>query len=690
MRKKRWVSIFLTLVLLFLQVAPAMAEEIETQSVSGDYSYTLAGDGKVTITAYAGSEESVVIPEQIEGARVTQIAAEAFKGKSVMKTVTIPYGVTSIRDRAFQGCTGLESIHYNCELGSIGNDVFQGCTSLKTIHIGSKVETVWRNSQGTLMGESLESYAVDEANPVLKAEDGVLYKKNGLEQWGLYLYPICRPEEAFETPGDITCIFSYAFGGIKSLKELTITGTNLEVNKSETVVNCPELVGITFGAGVTHIASGVVSGCAKLEEVTFDSNLKYNTGNVISNCNALSTCYVGANVTTFNDPVSGNVEEYVVKEGNKVFSSEAGALYQGTSLLRYPKKSAAESFAVRKGTTGLGVYCFKDCTNLKTIDCGKALETIDTYAFAGCTGIESLVIAPDAELMVSKYVFSGMKNLKSVELIGNTKTINEDAFGNTESLERVVFGKNVTELKEKGRLYYCNKLKEIIVDEANPEFCAKDGVLYNKAMTRILIYPAAKAGETLNIPKSVNEIDENACRNNRNLTEIKITAPVKKIGAYAFENCESLGRVEIAESVTEIGSRAFKCGTIWGVKGSAAEKYANENGLLFVDIQEYEGQKTGTETAPDAGYSDWNGSDEEKIVPAGNTYIVENGAQLAWIAKETRNGNSFRGKKILLAADIDLAGQEWTAIGNQNTAFEGSFDGQGHTISNLTSITHFK
>ena len=93
MRKKRWVSIFLTLALLFLQAAPAMAEEIETQSVSGDYSYTLAGDGKVTITAYAGSEESVVIPEQIEGARVTQIAAEAFKGKSVMKPMALRVSV---------------------------------------------------------------------------------------------------------------------------------------------------------------------------------------------------------------------------------------------------------------------------------------------------------------------------------------------------------------------------------------------------------------------------------------------------------------------------------------------------------------------------------------------------------------------------------------------------------------------
>ena len=94
--------------------------------------------------------------------------------------------------------------------------------------------------------------------------------------------------------------------------------------------------------------------------------------------------------------------------------------------------------------------------------------------------------------------------------------------------------------------------------------------------------------------------------------------------------------------------------------------------------------ENGRETTLDLGFSDWNGTRTEAIFPIQNTYIVENAAQLAWLAQETKQGNTFIGKKVLLAADIDLAGKEWVPIGDSKYAFEGSFDGQNHTIYNLT------
>ena len=45
--------------------------------------------------------------------------------------------------------------------------------------------------------------------------------------------------------------------------------------------------------------------------------------------------------------------------------------------------------------------------------------------------------------------------------------------------------------------------------------------------------------------------------------------------------------------------------------------------------------------------------------------------------------DSFAGVTITLAADIDLNGLNWTPIGNWDNAFEGTFDGNGHTIKNL-------
>lgn len=50
---------------------------------------------------------------------------------------------------------------------------------------------------------------------------------------------------------------------------------------------------------------------------------------------------------------------------------------------------------------------------------------------------------------------------------------------------------------------------------------------------------------------------------------------------------------------------------------------------------------------------------------------------------EVNVGNTFKGETIELANDIDLGGEEWTPIGTQSHQFQGTFNGNGHTISNL-------
>ena len=46
---------------------------------------------------------------------------------------------------------------------------------------------------------------------------------------------------------------------------------------------------------------------------------------------------------------------------------------------------------------------------------------------------------------------------------------------------------------------------------------------------------------------------------------------------------------------------------------------------------------------------------------------------------------NFSGKTVKLAANIDLAGVDWKPVGQTGaTQFQGVFDGQGYTISNMT------
>ena len=65
-------------------------------------------------------------------------------------------------------------------------------------------------------------------------------------------------------------------------------------------------------------------------------------------------------------------------------------------------------------------------------------------------------------------------------------------------------------------------------------------------------------------------------------------------------------------------------------------------------------------------------------------YTLTTADELAGLAQLVNEGNTFKGVTIYLGDDIDLANQEWTPIGKSGANFQGTFDGQNHTISNLT------
>jgi hypothetical protein len=66
-------------------------------------------------------------------------------------------------------------------------------------------------------------------------------------------------------------------------------------------------------------------------------------------------------------------------------------------------------------------------------------------------------------------------------------------------------------------------------------------------------------------------------------------------------------------------------------------------------------------------------------------YIIRTGAQLAYLAKQVNadEPDDYEDEYFTLARDLDLAGQEWTAIGTNARRFKGTFDGKGHVISGL-------
>lgn len=74
----------------------------------------------------------------------------------------------------------------------------------------------------------------------------------------------------------------------------------------------------------------------------------------------------------------------------------------------------------------------------------------------------------------------------------------------------------------------------------------------------------------------------------------------------------------------------------------------------------------------------WDGTTKKEPTLVSGVYQIGTGYELAWLSA---NSN---GKSAVLTNDIDLAGFEFTPIGLASaSAFNGTFDGQGHSVKNL-------
>jgi hypothetical protein len=86
-----------------------------------------------------------------------------------------------------------------------------------------------------------------------------------------------------------------------------------------------------------------------------------------------------------------------------------------------------------------------------------------------------------------------------------------------------------------GAFYGCDRLVAIETDSANRVYASKEGVLFNRAFTELIAYPAGKKGATYAVP-----------------------ATITKIGDAAFYGCGRLSSISLfAQKPPELGGSVF-------------------------------------------------------------------------------------------------------------------------------------
>lgn len=141
--------------------------------------------------------------------------------------------------------------------------------------------------------------------------------------------------------------------------------------------------------------------------------------------------------------------------------------------------------------------------NLSTLDLSETdLQTeekhaLPNYTFYKCAQLENIIL-PKNIVRIGAGAFEDCISLASVYIQAQCRFVEHEAFSG------------------------CSKLKRIEVDEKNPYLCNREGMLFNKTCTTLLFCTPQK--RTLNIPSTVNTIEDFALKSGNNIRNIYCNA----------------------------------------------------------------------------------------------------------------------------------------------------------------------
>ncbi len=248
-------------------------------------------------------------------------------------------------------------------------------------------------------------------------------------------------------------------------------------------------------------------------------------------------------------------------------------------------------------------FDYETCEELEQDGILYVINDNNEVVITGCSDSidESTISIPDKidghpVTMIYYYVFSGLENTKTINIPDSVKVIGSGAFALCDKLQTINIPNSVTTI-DAAAFWGNEKLQSITIPNSVTELGAGAFMLCEN-LTNVTLpntissipygtFAGCVSLKKIDIPSSVKTIEDEAF-SMTGFTEFTVPDTVTAIGAGAFSDCENLVKVTIPKTVTKIGADIFEGGsedvTIYGEKGSYAEKYANKNDIPFKAI----------------------------------------------------------------------------------------------------------
>ena len=408
----------------------------------------------VTLRAYTGSAENVVIPAYIDA-----IYEYAFSGNATMKTVTMTSvksmdksvfwgcaaletatlgeGLTAIPTQAFYNCVNLTSVNIPSSVTSISTSAFSGCTSLPSLTLTDNVTEIGpygmcpaavRVYVPTPTGSA--AIAVSNAyqgghDYYVVGDDSFALRCSGEGVVTLRAYT--GSAENVVIPDYIDAIYEYAFSGNATMK--TVTMTSVKSMGKSVFWGCAALETASLGEGLTAIPSTAFYNCVNLKSVSIPATVTSIT----------DSAFDGAANVCLSVGCDSYAKTWAIGKG---FAEDPGdGSVTGRRYLLIHRWVHGPSTAAADGRDGVrgGIFC-SVCRAVQEADRAVSAQTvlklpamakqIEAEAFTGISAQQ--VNIPAGTLSLGERAFADCGSLLIAVIPASVRDIADDAFAGTD------------------------------------------------------------------------------------------------------------------------------------------------------------------------------------------------------------------------------------------------------------------
>lgn len=525
---KKALSVLLLVLLLItpqtINFAGASASDILGDYKYGDFRYNITDENTITLKKYEGNLENVEIPSEIKDMPVTEIDS-TFSGNSDIKLVTIPDGVKIIGLTAFSNCKSLAEINIPDSVESIESAAFKNCSLLTKVTLPDSVAEI---SSGAFSGcQNLESIYIGSGLKQINIDalNGLFAGDSKLQK-----IEVSPDNKAFTTDGNV----------LMSKDKTKIVYFPMSTTGEYTVPDSVKEIGFRAFSQ------------AGIDSIVLPENLE-TVGEY---------AFSGSKITSLQIPESvKNIGSFAFAN-LQIESLKIPSAFKSNGIGVFSNCKKLKSVEIEEGITSINESTFENSSLLEDVKLPQSLKLIGAFAFKNCKSL-STVTFPEKSETVGERAFEGCSALTEINLPYGLKELYPMAFNGCTNLKTVVLPKTIDYIGPKAfdaTAWYENQ---------------PDGVIYVDDWAVGYKGDIGKA-DTVNIKNGTVHISGLYSYSNASRTGVCYNIPnsVKRIDSKA------IGYRYISYELNKTPVSSLK---ISGVKGSAAEKYATENGFEFED-----------------------------------------------------------------------------------------------------------